>query len=161
MFRIGQGYDVHKFKAGDFVTLCGVKVPCEFAIEAHSDGDIPLHALCDALLGALALGDIGRHFPDTDPAYRGISSLHLLRHVYQLICEQNYELVNCDLTVIAQIPKCAPHINEMQQNIAQALAVEKSQVSVKATTTETLGFVGQKQGIASNAVVLLRKRINE
>ena len=125
---------------------------------AHSDGDVLLHALCDALLGALALGDIGKHFPDTDPTLAGVDSRELLRHVYKLITEQQYELGNLDLTIVAQAPKMAPHIQLMRENIAKDLSVNISQINVKATTTEELGFIGRKEGIAAYAVVLLTRQ---
>lgn len=153
--RIGHGYDVHRFKEGDFVTLAGVKVPHSQGIEAHSDGDVILHALCDALLGAAALGDIGRHFPDTDPQYKGIDSRKLLRHVYALLQQKNYRLVNADITLIAQAPRVATYIDAMVANIAEDLQVQISAVNVKATTTEKLGFIGEKKGLAAEAVVLI------
>lgn len=153
--RIGHGYDVHRFNDGDFVTLAGVKVPHTQGVEAHSDGDVILHALCDALLGAAALGDIGKHFPDTDAQYKGIDSRKLLRHVYALLQEKNYQLVNADITLIAQAPRVATYIEQMVANIAQDLQVEISTVNVKATTTEKLGFIGEKKGLAAEAVVLI------
>jgi 2-C-methyl-D-erythritol 2,4-cyclodiphosphate synthase len=125
---------------------------------AHSDGDVLLHALCDALLGALALGDIGKHFPDTDPTLAGVDSRELLRHVYKLITEQRYELGNVDLTIVAQAPKMAPHIQSMRENISKVLNADISQINVKATTTEELGFTGRKEGIAAYAVVLLARQ---
>ena len=136
MIRIGQGLDVHAFEEGDFVTLAGVKIPHTQGLKAHSDGDVILHALSDALLGALALGDIGQHFPDTDPEFKGADSRVLLRHVYTLIQDRGYELQNADITVACERPKLAPHNLEMRQNIADDLDVELTQVSVKATTTE-------------------------
>ena len=153
--RIGHGYDVHRFVAGDHVMIGGVKVPCEFAVEAHSDGDVLLHALCDALLGAAALGDIGRHFPDTSADYKNIDSRILLRHVAGLVKEKGYRLVNADMTVIAQTPKLAPYIADMVSTIASDLAVDAGCINVKATTTERLGFVGEKKGLAAEAVVLI------
>lgn len=153
--RIGHGYDVHRFVAGDHVMIGGVKVPCEFAVEAHSDGDVLLHALCDALLGAAALGDIGRHFPDTSADYKNIDSRILLRHVAALVKEKGYRLVNADMTVIAQTPKLAPYIADMVSTIASDLAVDAGCINVKATTTERLGFVGEKKGLAAEAVVLI------
>ncbi|HEY9033602.1 MAG TPA: 2-C-methyl-D-erythritol 2,4-cyclodiphosphate synthase [Pseudomonadales bacterium] len=153
--RIGHGYDVHRFVAGDHVMIGGVKVPCEFAVEAHSDGDVLLHALCDALLGAAALGDIGRHFPDTSADYKNIDSRILLRHVAGLVKEKGYRLVNADMTVIAQTPKLAPYIAGMVSTIASDLAVDAGCINVKATTTERLGFVGEKKGLAAEAVVLI------
>ena len=158
MIRIGQGLDVHAFEQGDFVTLAGVKIPHTHGLKAHSDGDVILHALSDALLGALALGDIGQHFPDTDPEFKGADSRVLLRHVYTLIQDRGYELQNADITVACERPKLAPHNLEMRQNIADDLDVELTQVSVKATTTEKLGFTGRQEGIFASAVVLLAKK---
>lgn len=155
--RIGHGYDVHRLCAGSNIVLAGINIPCEFALVAHSDGDVALHALCDALLGALALGDIGQHFPDTDSRYAGADSRELLRHCYQLIVKQGYRLANADLTIAAQQPKLAPYIVDMRTAIASDLNVTVSQVSVKATTTEKLGFVGRSEGIAVDAVVLLER----
>jgi len=156
--RIGHGYDVHRFGEGDFITLGGVEIAHTQGLVAHSDGDVLLHALCDALLGACALGDIGQHFPDTDPAYRGASSRDLLTHVMKLVAEQGWQVVNIDSTIIAQSPKMAPHIPAMRSNIAQDLEVDLSAVNVKATTTEKLGFCGRQEGIAVHAVVLLGVR---
>jgi len=153
--RIGHGYDVHRFTEGDFVTLGGVKVPYSQGIEAHSDGDVILHALCDALLGAAALGDIGKHFPDTDMQYKGADSRVLLRHVYALLQEKSYRLINADITLIAQAPKVANHIAAMVANIAEDLQAPVSAINVKATTTEKLGFIGEKKGLAAEAVVLI------
>ncbi len=156
-FRIGHGYDVHAFGEGEFIVLGGVKIKHEQGLVAHSDGDVVLHAICDALLGALALGDIGKHFPDTDAAYANADSRELLRNVMSLITAKNYSVNNIDVTVQAQSPKLAPHITAMQKNIAEDLNVSTDQVGVKATTTEKLGFVGKKQGIAVDAVVLLNR----
>lgn len=153
--RIGQGFDVHAFTEGDHVILGGVQIPHHSALKAHSDGDVVLHALSDALLGALALGDIGQHFPDTDPAYAGSDSRELLRQVYRLIQEQGYGLENADVTVMAQAPKLAPHVTQMRQLIASDLGVTVEAISVKATTTEKLGFTGREEGIAALAAVLL------
>lgn len=155
--RIGQGLDVHAFGEGDFVTLGGVRIPHTHGLIAHSDGDVLLHALSDALLGALALGDIGRHFPDTDAAYKGADSRVLLRHVYHLIQAQGYALVNADITVACERPKLAPHNLAIRQTIAADLACAIDQISVKATTTEKLGFTGRQEGILVSAVVLLGK----
>ncbi|AQQ67149.1 2-C-methyl-D-erythritol 2,4-cyclodiphosphate synthase [Microbulbifer agarilyticus] len=155
--RIGQGIDVHAFGPGDHVVLGGVRIPHDQGLVAHSDGDVLLHALADALLGALALGDIGKHFPDTDAAYSGADSRVLLRHVVSLIHQQGYRLVNADATLIAQAPKMAPHIDAMRANIAADCAVDTGAISVKATTSEKLGFTGRKEGIAAQAVVLLEK----
>lgn len=153
--RIGQGIDVHKFGEGDAVVLGGVSIECDQGLIAHSDGDVVLHALSDALLGALALGDIGKHFPDTDSRYAGIDSRQLLRHVYALITEQGFKLGNADITVVAQKPRLVPHIDSMCKTIASDLQVATSQVSVKATTSEKLGFTGRGEGIAAFATVLV------
>ena len=157
-FRIGQGFDVHAFQPGDHVIIGGVRIPFHQSLAAHSDGDVLLHALADALLGAAALGDIGRHFPDTDPRFRGADSRVLLRHVMSLVQEQGYQVLNVDATIIAQAPKMAPHIESMRAFIAEDLAVGLEQVNVKATTTEKLGFTGRGEGIACQAVCLLARR---
>lgn len=153
--RIGHGYDAHRFGPGDQVVLGGVAIPHSATLIAHSDGDVLIHAVCDALLGAAALGDIGRHFPDSDPAYRGIDSRSLLVRVVRLLEEQGYRTVNLDATVIAQAPRLAPHIGHMCDYLAADLGIESSAVNVKATTTEGLGFAGRGEGIAAHAVVLL------
>ena len=153
--RIGHGYDVHRFCEGTFITLGGVKIPHKFGLLAHSDGDVLLHSLSDALLGAAALGDIGRHFPDTDPAFKGADSRALLRHVLGLIQAKGYVVGNVDATIVAQAPKMAPHIETMRACIAEDLLIELDQVNVKATTTEKLGFTGREEGIAVHAVALL------
>jgi len=153
--RIGHGFDVHKFGEGDFITLGGVKIPYSQGLIAHSDGDVALHALCDALLGACALGDIGKHFPDTDEEFAGADSRGLLRHVMGLVKEQGFNIGNVDITIIAQAPKMAPYIATMRDCIAQDLSCELNQVNVKATTTEKLGFEGRKEGISVHAVALL------
>jgi 2-C-methyl-D-erythritol 2,4-cyclodiphosphate synthase len=153
--RVGHGIDVHKFGDGDAVTLGGVKIAHDQGLVAHSDGDVALHALADALLGALALGDIGKHFPDTDQAYAGADSRALLRHVLTLVLNQGYTVGNVDITVLAERPKLAPHIALMRERIADDLNILPSQVSVKATTTEQLGFVGRREGIEAHAVVML------
>ncbi|OQX13713.1 MAG: 2-C-methyl-D-erythritol 2,4-cyclodiphosphate synthase [Thiothrix lacustris] len=153
--RIGHGYDVHAFTSGDYLVLGGVKIPHTHAFKAHSDGDVLLHAICDALLGALAMGDIGQHFPDTAAEYANIDSRILLRHVVRLVRTQGYFVINLDSTIIAQSPKMAPHILTMREYLAADLGCELGQVNVKATTTEKLGFTGRKEGIAAHAVVLL------
>lgn len=155
--RIGQGFDIHAFCTGDHIMLGGVRIEHTRGLEAHSDGDVVLHALSDALLGALALGDIGRHFPDNDPDYAGADSRSLLREVYGLVRECGYRLVNADITVMAQAPRIAPHIDSMRDNIAADLSAEREAVSVKATTTERLGAVGREEGIAASAVVLINR----
>jgi 2-C-methyl-D-erythritol 2,4-cyclodiphosphate synthase len=157
MIRVGQGYDVHRFAAGDHIMLGGVKIDYEQGLEAHSDGDVVLHALSDALLGAAALGDIGKHFPDTDPEFKGADSRVLLRHVYGIVKGKGYHLINADITIIAQAPKMAPHIAQMCAIIADDLQVDVDFINVKATTTEKLGFEGRKEGIAVQAVVLIEK----
>lgn len=156
--RIGHGYDVHKFGGDGPITIAGVKIDYSEGLIAHSDGDVALHALCDALLGAVALGDIGNHFPDTDSEYKNADSRLLLKHVYDLVGKKGFQLVNADLTIVAQAPKMAPHINDMRHNIALDLNCSIDQINVKATTTEKLGFTGRKEGIESHAVVLLQPR---
>ncbi|HKS14278.1 MAG TPA: 2-C-methyl-D-erythritol 2,4-cyclodiphosphate synthase [Pseudomonas sp.] len=153
--RIGHGYDVHRFTDGDFITLGGVRIAHRFGLLAHSDGDVVLHALSDALLGAAALGDIGKHFPDTDPQFKGADSRVLLRHVVKVVLAKGWKVGNVDATIVAQAPKMAPHIETMRQLIAQDLDVGLDQVNVKATTTEKLGFAGREEGIAVHAVALL------
>lgn len=155
--RIGQGFDVHRFGGGDHVMLGGVRIPHCQGLEAHSDGDVALHALCDALLGALALGDIGQLFPDTDPRWRGADSLMLLEQVAARVSEPGWKLANADITVMAQAPRLAPHVPAMREAIAAALGVDTARISVKATTTERLGFTGRGEGIAASAVVLLQR----
>lgn len=157
IFRIGQGLDVHAFEDGHFVTLAGIQIPHTHGLKAHSDGDVILHALSDALLGALALGDIGQHFPDTDPNFKGADSRILLQQVYQLIQQKGFILNNADITVACERPKLAPHNIAMRQSIAQVLNVDIEQISLKATTTEKLGFTGRQEGILASAVVLLVK----
>ncbi|ACH66850.1 MULTISPECIES: 2-C-methyl-D-erythritol 2,4-cyclodiphosphate synthase [Aliivibrio] len=155
--RIGHGFDVHKFGGEGPVIIGGVSVPYEQGLIAHSDGDVALHALCDALLGAIAEGDIGRHFPDTDDKWKGADSRALLRDVYRRVKEKGFVLGNADVTIIAQAPKMAPHIQAMCNAIAEDLETELDNVNVKATTSERLGFTGRKEGIACEAVVLLVK----
>ena len=154
--RIGQGYDVHRLVENRALILGGVNIPWERGLLGHSDADVLVHAIMDALLGAAAMGDIGQHFPDTDPAYAGADSLQLLRRVCQIIQQAGYEVENIDATVIAQRPKLMPHIPQMRQNIAQAMEIDLSQVNIKATTEERLGFTGREEGIASMAVALLK-----
>lgn len=153
--KIGQGMDVHAFGEGSFLVLGGVTIPFTRGLVAHSDGDVVLHALCDALLGAAGLGDIGQHFPPGDPAWRDIDSRVLLRKVNDLVREEGLTLVNADITVIAEAPRLAPHIGEMREYISADLAVTAAQVNIKATTTEHLGFTGRGEGIAALAIVLL------
>ena len=156
--RVGMGYDVHKLVEDRALILGGVCIPYEKGLLGHSDADVLIHAVMDALLGAAALGDIGRHFPDSDPKYKGISSMLLLEHVGSLLMENGYVVGNIDATVIAQRPKLAPYIETMRENIAKALKIEVSRVNVKATTEEGLGFTGQGQGIASSAVALIEAK---
>ena len=153
--RIGMGYDVHKLVENRNLILGGVKIPYELGLLGHSDADVLLHAIMDSLLGAYALGDIGKHFPDTDPKYKGISSIELLKHVGNLLNEHNYKIGNIDATIIAQKPKMAPHIPTMRENIASSLNISIDQINVKATTEEGLGFTGEGLGISSQAICLL------
>lgn len=157
--RIGMGYDVHKLVEGRKMIIGGVEIPYEKGLLGHSDADVLLHAISDALLGAAALGDIGKHFPDTDPAYKGISSLLLLEHVGKLLEENCFFIENIDATIIAQAPKMRPHIDTMRANIANALGISVEQVNVKATTEEGLGFTGTGEGISSQAICLLTSPI--
>lgn len=157
MIRVGQGYDVHRFGDGNHIILGGVNIPYEQGLIAHSDGDVVLHALCDALLGAVALGDIGKHFPDTDPEFKGADSRVLLRHVVGIVHAKGYRLINADMTIIAQAPKMAPHIAAMCSLIAEDCQVDVDCINVKATTTEKLGFEGRKEGIAVQAIVLVEQ----
>jgi len=156
-FRIGNGYDVHRLVEGRKLILGGVEIPHHRGLDGHSDADALCHAICDALLGAVGAGDIGHHFPDTDPQWKGISSLLLLEKVGKVVSDQGYKVGNTDATLIAQEPKLAPYIDKMRQNIAKALAIGPGQVNVKATTTEKLGFPGREEGIAADAVVLVEK----
>jgi 2-C-methyl-D-erythritol 2,4-cyclodiphosphate synthase len=155
--RVGQGFDVHAYEAGDHVMLGGVRVPHDMAVRAHSDGDVLLHALCDALLGAAGLGDIGMHFPDTDPKWRGVDSRVFLRHVAQLLSDRGYGVVNVDATVLADAPRLGKHRSQMCANIAADLRLDLSSVNVKATTSEGLGYIGRREGLACQAVVLIAK----
>ena len=158
MTRIGMGFDVHRLVEGRDLWLGGVNIPFERGLLGHSDADVAIHALCDALLGAAALRDIGYHFPDTDPRYKGIDSRLLLRHVMQLLDEQGYCLGNCDITICAERPKLNPHIPAMQQELAACMDCEPSRVSIKATTTERLGYTGRGEGIAAYAVALIESK---
>lgn len=158
--RVGTGFDVHRFGAGDHVMLCGVRIEYHQGMVAHSDGDVGIHALCDALLGAAGLGDIGRHFPDTDPDLAGVDSRRLLRQVVGLLARRGYEVGNVDVTLIAQAPRMAPHVEAMCKCLAEDLSVAVEAVNVKATTTERLGFTGRGEGIAAQAAALIRRRGN-
>lgn len=155
MIRIGHGYDAHRFGPGDHVMLAGVRVVHSHGVIAHSDGDVLIHALCDALLGAAGLGDIGRHFPDSDPQYRGADSRGLLRHVVGLLKAQGWRPVNADMTLVAQVPRVANLIGPMRETLACDLSLEESQVNVKATTTEGMGWIGRAEGMAAHAVVII------
>ena len=156
-FRIGYGYDVHCLADGEEFWIGGIQVPCTFGAVGHSDADVLLHVICDAMFGALALGDLGKHFPDTDPAYKGIDSKKLLAHTWDLVSSKGWTIGNIDSTVCLQSPQLAPHIDGMRESIAAILGCDLEQVSVKATTTEKLGFVGTGEGISAHAVVLLKK----
>jgi 2-C-methyl-D-erythritol 2,4-cyclodiphosphate synthase len=156
--RIGHGYDVHKFGSQKPLILAGETIEYDQGLIAHSDGDVVLHAICDALLGAIAAGDIGKHFPDTDPTFAGADSKNLLKSCYLLCLDKGFTIGNIDVTIVAQAPKMAPHINAMRTNIASCLDCELDQINVKATTTEKLGFAGRKEGIATHAVCLLVNR---
>ena len=157
MLRIGHGYDVHAFAENRKCIIGGVDIPCEKGLLGHSDADVLLHAISDSLLGAAALGDIGKHFPDTDPRYKGVDSLVLLKNVCALVNSLGYKVVNIDATVIAQMPKMAPYIDTMRSNIADALNVDVDFISVKATTEEKLGFTGRREGISAHCVCLIEK----
>lgn len=157
MFRIGQGFDVHKLVENRPLIIGGVEIPYEKGLTGHSDADVLLHTITDACLGAVGEGDIGRHFPDIDPTYKDADSAKLLKQIWEMIKEKGYKLVNADCTIIAQKPKMAPYINEIQAKIAELLEATPDQINVKATTTETLGFTGRGEGIAAQAVVLLQK----
>jgi 2-C-methyl-D-erythritol 2,4-cyclodiphosphate synthase len=156
MFRIGQGYDVHQLTEGRPLILGGITIPYEKGLLGHSDADVLLHVVADAALGAIGAGDIGKHFPDTDPAFKGADSGKLLKHVWELVKKEGYELGNIDCTIIAQKPKMAPYIEEMRERIASFLEAAPAQVNVKATTTEKLGFTGRGEGIAAQATILLQ-----
>lgn len=155
--RIGQGYDAHRFQSGNAVVLGGVTIPFDHSLAAHSDGDVLLHAICDAVLGAAALGDIGRHFPDSDPAYKGVDSRVLLRAVRDLLEARQWRVVNIDATVIAERPKIAPHVQNMIAHVASDLGITNEQVNIKGTTTEKMGFTGRGEGVAATAVALIER----
>jgi len=155
--RIGHGYDVHRLKHGRRMILCGVEIPCEFGPDGHSDADVPVHALMDALLGAAALGDIGKHFPDTDAKWKDANSVEMLKEVYFLVKEQGYVLGNTDITIVLQSPKLALYIEQMREVVASSLDTDITNISIKATTEEKMGFTGDGTGIAATAVVLLHK----
>lgn len=155
--RIGSGFDVHAFGPGSFITLGNIQIPHDFGFVAHSDGDVLIHAICDALLGACALGDIGQHFPPSDPQWKDCDSVVFLKHCHQLIQQQGYQIGNIDCTIIAEAPKINPHVKTIQTRLAEILNTEQNQISIKATTTEKLGFAGRKEGIAAQVVGLLFK----
>jgi len=157
--RIGHGYDAHQFEQGKILVLCGVEIESDLGLKAHSDGDVAIHALCDALLGAAALGDIGKHFPDSSDEFKNIDSRVLLRHVVELLQSKNYSVHNADITIVAQAPRLAAYIEQMKTTMAGDLKIEPDAINVKATTTEHMGFVGRKEGIASYAVVLLNETV--
>lgn len=157
MTRIGMGFDVHRLVEGRDLVLCGIRIPHEKGLLGHSDADVAIHALCDALLGALGLRDIGYHFPDTDPRYKGADSRDLLREVMALVRAKDYELGNCDITICAERPKINPHIELMRRELASVMACDEDRISIKATTTERLGFTGREEGIAAYAVALVEK----
>jgi len=160
VIRIGHGYDAHRFAAGARLVLGGVAIEFDRGLAAHSDGDVLIHALCDALLGAAGLGDIGRHFPDSDPKLTGIDSRILLRRVMALLDDRGFSVVNADVTIVAQAPRLAPHLGDMRANLASDLGVEADRVNVKATTTEGMGFAGREEGMAAHAVVLIEALAN-
>ena len=154
-YRIGHGYDVHRFGEGDFIILAGVKIPHNHGFIAHSDGDVLIHSLCDALLGSIAAGDIGQHFPDTDEQYKNIDSSILLEKTHQLLKQEDYFIANIDISIVAQTPKMSPYIQSMRRHLAAVLNIAQSQINIKATTTEKLGFTGRQEGIAVHSVVLI------
>lgn len=158
-FRIGLGYDVHPFEEGRELMLGGVKIESKKGLKGHSDADVLLHAITDALLGSLALGDIGTHFPDTDPAFKGADSSILLQKCYRLIEDRGYVLVNADVTVVAEAPKLNPHILKIRKRVAEILSCSDTQISIKATTSEKMGFIGREEGIAVHAIVLVEEKV--
>jgi len=155
--RIGSGFDVHAYGSGNHIMLGNIKIPFEFGFIAHSDGDVLIHALCDALLGACALGDIGEHFPPSEPQWKNCDSVVFLKHCHQLIKQQGYQIGNIDCTIMAELPKIKPHVKDIQNRLAVILDIQNNQISIKATTTEKLGFTGRKEGMAAQATCLLLK----
>ena len=155
--RIGCGFDVHAFGKGDHVCIGSIKIPFDYGVQAHSDGDVLLHALCDALLGAVALGDIGQHFPDNDNRFKDIASRHLLDRVCRMVADHGYQIVNVDATLIAQAPSLSPFIPKIRQSVAEMLCIPEDGVNIKATTTEAMGFIGRREGIAAQCVALVEK----
>ncbi len=158
MYRIGQSSDIHKFCEGEYIVLGGVRIPFDKGVEAHSDGDALCHAIAESILGALALGDLGKHFPDTDAQYKGMSSIVILEKVYELMASKGYEINNIDSLIMIEKPKMAPHIETMRDHVAKALHCDKSQISCKATRGEKIGFVGRQEGVLCQSVCLLRKK---
>ena len=158
-YRIGHGYDVHRFGEGDFIILAGIKIPYNHGFIAHSDGDVLIHSLCDALLGSIAAGDIGQHFPDTDEQYKNIDSSILLEKINQLLKQAQFLIANIDISIVAQTPKMSPHIQSMRQHLADVLNIAQTQINIKATTTEKLGFTGRQEGIAVHSVVMVYRMI--
>lgn len=154
-YRVGHGYDVHQFGEGDAIVLGGVNIPHHSGFIAHSDGDVLMHSLCDAMLGSIAAGDIGQHFPDTDARYEGADSSMFLEHAMKLIVDQSYMIANIDITIIAQAPKMSPYIQHMRDNLSQLLALSVEQINIKATTTEKLGFTGREEGVAVHSVIMV------
>lgn len=157
MYRVGQGIDFHCFKEGNFIMLGGIKIPFDKGIEAHSDGDILIHSLMDAILGAMGLEDIGEHFPDTDPNYKGISSSLLLHKVLLKMKNSAYSIENIDITILAELPKIKPYRTQIIDNLCRFISIDKTQISLKATTTEKMGFIGQGEGLCCSSVILLKK----
>lgn len=155
IYRVGHGYDVHRFGEGDFIILGGIKIPYHHGFIAHSDGDVLIHSLCDALLGSIAAGDIGQHFPDTDEQYKDIASSRLLKQVHQLLTQDQCSIVNIDITIIAQTPKMSPFIQAMRQTLVDVLGISLDQINIKATTTENLGFAGREEGVAVHTVAMI------
>ena len=158
-YRIGHGYDVHRFGEGDFIVLGGIKIPHNHGFIAHSDGDVLIHSLCDALLGSIAAGDIGQHFPDTDEQYKNIDSSILLEKINQLLKQDQFLIGNIDISIVAQAPKMSPHIQSMRQHLANVLNIAQTQINIKATTTEKLGFTGRQEGIAVHSVVMVYRTL--
>jgi 2-C-methyl-D-erythritol 2,4-cyclodiphosphate synthase len=155
VFRIGHGYDVHCFGEGEYIVLGGVRIPHHHGFVAHSDGDVLMHSLCDAMLGSIAAGDIGQHFPDTDDRYKDVGSSMFLEHAMQLIEEQGYMIANIDVSIIAQSPKLSPYIQQMRKKLGQLLSLQVNQINIKATTTERLGFTGREEGVAVHSVIMI------
>ena len=154
-YRIGHGYDVHRFGEGQYIILGGIKIPHKYGFVAHSDGDVLMHSLCDAMLGSIAAGDIGKHFPDTDENYRSMDSSNFLLHAMQLVEQHDYAVANIDISIVAQIPKMSPYIQQMRERLAELLKLSVEQINIKATTTEKLGFTGREEGVAVHSVIMI------